>query len=172
MGLNTQVIGKGMPNGQAGSYARQPDSIINTKAAAEKTGIPFGAPLVYDTTGTGVKIMAGEDTAEKFVGVACREVKSSLNYLSQGVGMYAEKEPVPVFMRGSINVKCQRGTPAIGGKVYVRTKVNESYSTAVVGGYEAEADTTNTVELPNCQWAGTQDANGIVEMRILTMNNA
>ena len=172
MGLSTQVIGNTMPNGQAGSYARQPDSIINTKAAADKNPIPFGSPLVYDATGTGVKVMSGEDTADLFVGVASREVKSALNYLAQGEGMYSEKEPVPVFMRGSINVKCQKGKPTVGGKVYVRTKANVTYQTAVVGGFEAEEDSGNTVVLENCQWAGQQDTNGIVEMRILWMNKA
>ena len=81
-------------------------------------------------------------------------------------------EPVSVFMRGSINVYCQRGTPALGGSVYVRITANPTYSTAVVGGFEAEADSTNTVQLTNCQWAGAPDANGIAELRILTQLNA
>ena len=51
MGLNTQVIGTGMPNGQAGSYARQPDMIINTRPAGGSTNIPFGAPLEYAADG-------------------------------------------------------------------------------------------------------------------------
>ena len=33
MGLNPQTIGKVMPHGYAGSYARQPDMIINTRPA-------------------------------------------------------------------------------------------------------------------------------------------
>ena len=95
-----------------------------------------------------------------------------LNYLDQGTGQYAVGEAVSVFMRGAINVKCQRGTPALGGAVYVRITANASYSGAVVGGFEAEADGSNSVQLTNCQWAGPADANGVAELRILTMNNA
>lgn len=47
MALNPQVIGKEMPHGFAGSYARQPDMIVNTRPAGEE--IPFGAALTYDT---------------------------------------------------------------------------------------------------------------------------
>ena len=106
------------------------------------------------------------------MGVAGAEVKSSLAYLEQSAGQYVPGDAVSVFQRGAINVTCQRGTPALGGKVYVRITSNPSYSTAVVGGFEAEADSTNTVELTNCQWAGPADANGTAELRILTMLNA
>lgn len=173
MTLHPQNIGTTMPHGFAGSYARQPDMIIDTRPAggAEKT--TFGAPLEYDANGAVVPMGAGS-TAAQFVGVAAREVKSALNYLEQGAGAYAPGEAVPVFMRGCINVKCQNGTPALGGKVYVRVAANESLPTAAVGGFEAAADATadNTVELTHCRWAGPADANGIAELRILTMNNA
>ena len=172
MGMNTQVIGTGMPNGQAGSYARQPDMIINTKAPVGSTSIPVGAPVEYDANGVVVVQMGAASTATKFVGVAAREVKSSLNYLDQGQGEYAPKEAVPVFQRGSINVICQRGTPKVGGKVYVRTTANESFSTSLVGGFEAEDDSGKVAELTNCQWAGPKDGNNIAELRILTMINA
>lgn len=170
MGLNPQTIGTSMPNGFAGSYARQPDMIVNTRSAGGDNTIPFGAPLVYD--GSAVVQMGADATAAQFVGVASREIKSSLSYLDQSVGEYAPGDAVPVFMRGSVNVMCQRGTPALGGAVYVRITANPSYSTAAVGGFEAEADSSNTVELTNCQWGGAADANGVAELRILTMLNA
>lgn len=171
MGLHPQNIGTNMPHGFAGSYARQPDMIVNTRPAGGAAQIIFGAALAYDGKGAVVPMGSGS-TAEKFVGVAAREIKSALSYLAQDVGAYAPGEAVPVFMRGSINVKCQNGVPALGGKVYVRTAANESIPTAVVGGFEATADGANTVELTNCQWAGPADASGIAELRILTMNNA
>lgn len=168
-GLNPQGIGKEMPHGYAGSYARQPDMIVNTRPAAGD--IAFGAPLEYNASGA-VAAMGAGSTAAKFIGVASQEVKSALSYLEQGVGSYAKGEAVPVFMRGAINVKCNVGVPKLGGAVYVRTVANESFPTAIVGGFEAVADDTNTVQLTNCQWAGPADANGITELRILTMNNA
>ena len=170
MALNGQVIGTSMPNGQAGSYARQPDMIINTHPAGGEANIPFGAPLIY-SSGTVVQ-MGAAATAAQFIGVAAREIKTALNYLDPGAGEYAPGEAVPVFQRGSINVFCQKGTPALNGAVYVRITANASYSTAAVGGFEAEADSTNTVQLTNCKWAGPADANGIAELRIMTLINA
>lgn len=54
----------------------------------------------------------------------------------------------------------------------MRIKVNDSFPNAVVGGFEAVADSENSVKLTNAQWAGAADANGIAELRILTMLNA
>lgn len=173
MGLNPQTIGTSMPHGFAGSYARQPDMIVNTRPAGGSENIVFGAPLKYDANGN-VIVMGAAATATQFVGVASRELKSSLNYLDQSVGEYAPGEAVSVFQRGAVNVKCQKGTPKLGGDVYVRVTASEAAPTAVVGGFEAEADATaaNTVKLTNCQWAGSADANGIAELRILSMQNA
>ena len=126
MGLNPQNIGKTMNHGFAGSYAQQPDMIANTHPAG--AAIAFGAALRYDADGAVVPMGAGS-TAEDFVGVASREVKSALNYLEQDIGSYAESEAVPVFMRGAINVKCSVGTPKLGGAVYVRIAANESIPT-------------------------------------------
>lgn len=169
-GLNPQVIGTAMTAGFAGSYARQPDMIVNTRPAGGSANIPFGAPLVY-SDGAVVQ-MGASATAAQFVGVAGREIKSSLTYLDQTPGEYAPGDPVSVFQRGSIQVYCQRGTPALGGAVYVRITANASYQSAVVGGFESEADSTNSVKLTNCQWGGAPDANGIAELVILTRLNA
>ena len=169
MGLHPQNIGISMPHGFAGSYARQPDMVVNTRPAAET--IPFGLPLKYDRTGR-VAPMGVGDAAIVFVGVAAREIKSSLNYLDQSAGAYAPGEAVSGFMRGAVNVKCQKGTPQLGGAVFVRTAANESFPTASAGGFEAEADGSNTIQLTGCQWAGPADADSVAELRILTMQSA
>ncbi len=108
------------------------------------------------------------------MGVAAAEVKSALNYLTQSAGGYAADEPVSVFQRGAINVKCQNGTAALGGAVYLRLAANDTLPNAVIGGFEAAADSTagNSILLPNCEWAGSADANSIAEMRIKTLNRA
>ena len=173
MGLHPQNIGTAMPHGFAGSYARQPDMIVDTRPAGGTEQIAFGAALMYDAAGAVVAMGAGAD-AQKFVGVAARELKSALTYLDQSGGAYAPQEAVPVFMRGCVNVKCQNGVPKLGGAVYVRVAANEALPNAAVGGFEAVEDNTaaNTVQLANCQWAGPADANGVAELRILTVNNA
>ena len=51
MALSTQVIGQSMTHGYAGSYARQPDSVIDTHpmaSAEDTTPITFGLGVVLD----------------------------------------------------------------------------------------------------------------------------
>ena len=162
MPLNPQIIGKDMPHGFAGCYARQPDMIVETRPAGGETPIVFGTPLVYDTDNVSVIPAGATFTAAEFAGVAGFEIKSVLTYLDQAVGQYAPGEPTSVFQRGSINVKCYDGTPALGGAVYVRTKTNGTYTTGLVGGFSAT----------NERWGGPADANGIAELVILTKLNA
>lgn len=173
MAMTGQAIGKTMTNGYAGSYSRQPDSVIDSHPLTGEANVNFGLAVVYDSENDGgVTLPATGATAAQFLGVALREVKSALNYLDQNTGSYTPGDAVPVLKRGCVNVLCQRGTPAIGGAVYLRITANGTYPNAVVGGFEAEADTTNTVQLTNCQWKGTADVNGIAEMRIMTIINA
>ena len=157
--LNPQIIGAEMDHGFAGSYARQPDMIVVTRPVDEK-----GAVVLMQ--GSGV-------TADKFVGVAGREMRSALSFTDQNTGAYTTGDAGSVFQRGSINVLCQKGTPKRGGAVYVRIVKNASFPNAVVGGFEAEADSTstNTVQLTGCQWGGSSDANGVAELVILTRQN-
>lgn len=169
MGLNPQTIGTSFPHGYAGSYARQPDMIIPTLKSGETTGnIPFGAAVFYDAYGN-VTLPTDSATAQDFAGIAAAEVKTNLGYLSENGGYYAPSDILPVMARGRVNVKCQNGTPAFRGAVYVRIATNASYPNAVVGGLEAASDTTNSIQLLNCVWGGTADANGIAELIILSL---
>ncbi len=172
--LNPQVIGKDMPHGFAGCYARQPDMIVNTRPAGGDTPITYGTPLVYDAEKPAVVAAGAGFTAAKFAGVAGFEIKSALTYLEQQAGQYAPGEPVSVFQRGSINVKCNNGDPVVGGPVYIRVTKNEALPNAPVGGFEAVEDDTsaNTIQLTNAQWGGPADENGIAELVILTRANA
>ena len=162
--MQNQIIGKTLQHGYAGSYSRQPDTIIDTHPAAG--AIAFGAGVVYGTGGE-VRTAATGDTAAAFVGVAVREVKSALNYLNQNVGSYAQYDAVPVIKRGCVNVLCTNGTPALDGDVYLRITANASKPNCPVGGFEAAADSTNSVKLTNVKWKGAADVNGVAEIRIL-----
>lgn len=162
MPLTPQTIGLNMSHGFAGSYARQPDMIVNTAPLGGTAVIAFGTPLVRGENGAVIPMGAG-NTGNQFIGVAGREVKSPAAFFNQNVGEYAPQEAVSVFQRGCINVKCQKGAPTIDGTVYVRVTASGNY---VVGGFEAEADGTNTVALVNAQWNGPADNNGVAELRI------
>ena len=170
--MQGQVIGKTMLHGYAGSYSRQPDMVVNTRPAGGEANIPFGTALTYDSNGKDVVAMGATGAKNSFIGVAVREVKSATDYLNQNAGAYVPGDAVPVLMRGSVNVKCQRSTPSLGGAVYVRTAVNDSFPGCVIGGFEAEQDEGKTQMLGNCQWGGSADANGIAEMIIMTRANA
>ena len=165
-----QNIGLTMPNGYPGNYTRQPDMIVDSHPLDGSNNIAFGTPLVY--AGGKVVAFGAAGTAAAFVGIAAREIKSALSYLDQNTGEFSPGEAVPVFKRGCINVRCNVGTPALNGDVYVRITANASIPTGVVGGFEAAADGTNTVKLTNCKWHGAADASGVAEIRILTCNNA
>ena len=162
MALTPQTIGLNMSHGFAGSYARQPDMIVNTAPLGGTEIIPFGTPLVRGENGVVLPMGTG-NTGNQFIGVAGREVKSPAEFFNQNVGQYAPEEPVSVFQRGCINVKCQKGSPSIDGTVYVRVTASGNY---VVGGFEAEADGANNVALVNAQWGGPADNNGVAELRI------
>ena len=173
--MRGQVIGERMPHGYAGSYARQPDMVVDTHPMEGTERILFGAPVAVGTAGA-AKAWAADSTGPDFLGIAVREVKSATDYLNQNAGSYRPGEAVPVMKRGCVNVICQAGTPAPGGKVYVRVAVNEVKPNLAIGGFEAAADTAGSVsyttELVNCQWKGGADANRVAELRILTMINA
>lgn len=162
MPLTPQTIGLNMSHGFAGSYARQPDMIVNTAPLGGTEIIPFGTPLVRGENGVVLPMGTG-NTGNQFIGVAGREVKSPAEFFNQNVGQYAPEEPVSVFQRGCINVKCQKGSTAIDGTVYVRVTASGDY---LAGGFEAEADGENTVALVNAQWGGPADNNGVAELRI------
>ena len=145
-----------------------------TRPAGGTVPILFGTPLKYDAAGAVVPMGEG-DSGPAFAGIAAREIKSSLNYLDQDVGSYAPGEAVSVFQRGCINVRCQNGTPKLGGAVYVRLAADEDNPAAVPGGFEAVeggGSPAGSVKLDNCQWAGPADAGGVAELRILAMQNA
>ena len=59
--MQNQIIGKTLQHGYAGSYSRQPDTIIDTHPAAG--AIAFGAGVVYGTGGA-VRTAATGDTAK------------------------------------------------------------------------------------------------------------
>lgn len=166
-----QNIGLTMPHGFAGSYARQPDLIVDSHHLGGSDQVVFGTALVYNTTGDVVPV-SDANTAADFVGIAAREIKSAVNYHDQNVGCYVPGDAVSVLKRGCVNVICNVGVPKLGGNVYLRVKKNDAIPTGVVGGLEANADGDNTVLLTCCQWRGGSDANKVAEMRLLTCNRA
>lgn len=169
--MSGKTIGLNMNNGFAGSYARQPDMIINTQPNKESSAsIEFGHALMKATGG--VQLPTASMTAADFVGVAARQVETQTNYLNPNAGgSYEPNAPVSVFQRGRINVCCPTGNPALYGNVYIAIKASTGVN---IGDFTATEGTlnTDTIKLSNAQWGGSKDANNIVELVIFNAVNA
>ena len=89
------VIGKTMLHGYAGSYARQPDMVVDTHPLEGEEALRFGDAVIYGTAGA-VRPFGAEGTADTFLGVAVKEIKSTTDFLNQNEGKYQPDEAVPV----------------------------------------------------------------------------
>lgn len=175
------AYGTALTYGFAGNLAYSPDNITVSKPVKTGTSnIPFGFAVQKNTDGT-CQLAGASTTAANFMGIANGEVKQSLTYpaAAQGGatvgdtnGYYAPKCPADVIQRGNVTVKCNVGTPTDGGAVYLRILANGAIPAGVVGGFEAAADSTNTVQLTNCCWEGGRvDANGMTVLKLKNINN-
>lgn len=161
-----RTIGIMMNVGYAGTQSRTADAIIQNRIA-EGT-IAFGQAVVLTDTNKWRLVKTG-DTAAVVAGIAVREVVQANTFDPQSNPDYVANVPCDVMVRGNCTVKCQRGTPASGAAVHVRITANDTYPNAVVGGFEAEADDANTIQVTNIEWTtGVMDANGNVEVTIKT----
>lgn len=161
-----KTIGIMMNNGYAGTQSRTADAIIQNRVA-EGT-IAFGQAVVLTDTNKWRLVKTG-DTAAVVAGVAVREVVQANTFDPQSNPDYVAGMPCDVMTRGNCTVKCQRGTPKSGTAVYVRITANSQYPDAVVGGFEAQADDGNTIQVPNIEWTtGVIDANNNTEITIKT----
>lgn len=166
-----KAIGISMNYGYAGNYARTPDDIVASRKLKGETAVPFGAAVILNSDNTYSPVGEGT-TADQIAGIALRIVKQAISYNDQNFSQYNGGEMMSVLERGAVTVACNVGTPTAGGKVYVRVKANEGVIDGIVGGFEAQADSTNTIEVPNMRWTnGYIDANRIAEVTILTRVN-
>lgn len=172
-----KVIGIKMNTGYVGTVSASADAIIQARIA--KKLIKFGEPVVLVAAenkylGVADSVAGGSSfTATQFAGIAVREVIQANVYDPQETPGYAADSVVDVLTRGQCTVLCQRGTPTAGGTVYVRTVANDSYPTAVVGGFEAADDSGKVVALTNVQWTtGNMNADKVAEVTVLTRNKA
>lgn len=165
-----KVIGISMNAGWPGTQSRTADAIIQNRIAAGT--IKFGQAVVL-TNQNKWRVAASGDEGTDIAGIAVRNVVQANTFDPQSNPDYVENDPCDVLTRGNITVKCQRGTPVAGAAVYVRVAANASYPNAVIGGFEASADSTNTVQVSNIEWTtGVVDANGVTEVTVKTRAKA
>lgn len=165
-----RTIGISMNSGYAGTQSRQSDAIIQARIA--DGAIAFGHAVKLTTANKWKEVATG-DAAADVAGIAVRDVVQANTFDPQSNPDFMDGQPADVMVRGNITVKCQRGTPVPGTAVYVRITANSTYPNAVVGGFEASADSTNTIQVSNIEWTtGIVDANGMTEVTIKTRAKA
>lgn len=168
------VIGKYLNNGFPGTYAEQGDHIVKTFPNTGDAEMDFGAPVFGLNGGVAAAGSAGlTPTAALFKGVAVAHVQSANSYLAQNMGQYVKNQPVPVIERGGVAVQVNGAAvnaPVIDGAVYVR--IAAAATGKPIGGFEAAADGTNTIQITNAVWGSSADANGVALLVIKERNNA
>lgn len=134
----------------------------------------IGQPVIFDTNGD-LAPVSSTTTAQDIVGVVAELFggfaglgtnNAFPQQVTTGVALTSRLMP---FMRwGFIGVALQNTKqPVRGGQVYVRiTLPSDNPQGLVVGGFEAAADSTNTLALPGWTFSGESDQNGVVEIYI------
>lgn len=178
----------GLYNGFLGAGSRLGDNIIAARQVLATTPNPinFGSScvIVPDSTGGTYQSVAdfiaggGTMTAALFAGVAHREVKTNVVYTAllqtqtPGLtGSYYPGSMAEVRERGSVAVACLVGTPVSQQPVYLRIALNSAFPAGVIGGFEAAADGSNTINLGTIGVVfrtGTIDSNFVTEITLKT----
>ena len=164
------TIGITMNYGYPGQASRHGDEVSRTRPVATGSNdIYFGTPVVQNADGS-VQAFGATNTASDFCGIAMRKVKSAIVYPYQNRGYYRPGEPCDILQRGGISAVCEWGTPKVGSKVYVRTKVvgGVSPADAQVGDLGAADETGNVVALEGVVWSTGADERKVAEVTIKT----
>lgn len=164
------TIGINMNYGYPGQASRHGDEVSRTRpVASDSEEIKFGAPVAMGDDGT-VHAWTATDTATVFAGIAMRKVKGAIVWPYQNWGAYRASEPCDILQRGGVSALCAWGTPAVNGKVYVRTKVVDGTSPAgaAIGDLGASDETGNCIELTGVKWSSDADERNVAELTILT----
>lgn len=160
------TLGIKMGIGYEGNVSRTNETVIQPRKAAED--LRFGQAVILNPDNTYASVDAST-VATDIAGVTVRTVKQSNTFYPQSNSVHIAGGMCDVLARGQITVRCQRGTPEAGGAVYVRIAENASYEDALVGGFEAASDGTNSVLVPNLEWtSGAKDTNDMAELTVKT----
>lgn len=137
----------------------------------------YGDPCLIDGTSHNYRaFIAGDGSATptKLAGVLVRPyptqqqsggMTSTIGTGSPPTGTPAT--PIDVLTMGYIMAKCNNfgvNAPVKGGAVFVWCAA--SSGAHVQGGFEAAANSTNTVPVTNAFWNGPTDANGVTEISV------
>ncbi len=142
--VGMQVVGAGIQTGTV------------VTAILSSTSVSISLPATASGTVL-LSFLSAWLATSNFVGVACREVKQSSQYILSSVGEYRRGTTADAVERGSIAVVA----PSIGGitpygQVWLRIGINPATPYLPVGGFEGQADGVYSVPLPNASWTTGQ----------------
>lgn len=153
--------------GYAGDMTREPGpgDIVNENLdpTVDWTKQAFGIPVVYSGSGL-ISPVTGDTTAADIKGFLVRSFPGRAVTLG-GLTAYpvAGSGASDVARRGFMAVTLRGAAAAVkGGAVYVR--IANAGAGQTIGGIEAAADGTNTIELANAQFEGPAGADGVTEI--------
>lgn len=152
-----------MPSGIPGAISRaqaptniEPNTILSTNPPTA-----YGVPVAVDASTGHVRPIGAGDTSALIYGFNVRPFPTqSGNTL--GVSTPPTSGETDVMTMGYMTVKCNYGTPAKNGTVYVRIAANGANT--IIGGIEASSDTTYSVVVTGAHFTGAMDANGNAEI--------
>lgn len=152
----------GLLNGPVGAISQTDFPLISPRKVRITDTLPvnFGDPVVLNATNDYSSVaqfvlLSGTLTATTPLGIAKDTVETNAYYplgggTNMAAGQYVAGMDANVLTRGTINVAINHGTPpGAGSPLFVRIVLNGAIPLGVVGGFEAVADSTNTVALTN-----------------------
>lgn len=151
-----------MPAGIAGDVTRREHATIEPHVFdASYPVTEFGLPVKL-VSGEIRPIAAADTVADVQYGLLVRPYPSQMaTSEALAAGTPDVTKIGDVLVRGYMTVKCNLGTPAKGGAVYVRKTANGDY---LIGGIEAGADSAKCEALVGAIFMGSADADGNVEI--------
>lgn len=156
------TIGTDFLQGFPGTVSKHVDAIIDSFPVKSEAAVGFGKPVVLDPTKKGIVAFGATHTAADMVGFTIRTVKPETTYGGNDPS-YKQNEEADILLRGSMVVAVETGTPAKGGKVYLRKATG-----LIVCAAEGDAG-ADTVALSNVIFSHNgKDANGCTEITILS----
>lgn len=152
-----------MPYGIPGDVTRASQSTIEPQVL--NSSAAFSAYGLFGKLSSGKFVPVGSgDVASAVYGLLVRPYPTQGANASDPLATAVPKTSgvADVLRRGYASVKVNAGTPAIGGAVYIR--VANAAAGKPIGGIEAAADSTNTIQVVGAQFMGDADASGNCEI--------
>lgn len=125
----------------------------------------YGVPVAIDATAKQIRPIGASDTAASLYGFIVRPWPTQGNSINEPIGTATPPTSglVNVLKRGYISVQLNGATAAAkNGSVFVR--IANASAGKPIGGVEAAADSTNTIQFATAYFMGPADASGNAEV--------